>query len=138
MSKVSSAKRQSAFRKRVYEIVQAIPPGRVMTYGGIAALIPAPGDMPLPSYRRVRARWAGYAMQDCPEEIPWHRVVNAQGRISPRLGHGPHVQEVLLQEEGVAFDDHGRIDLGRFQWHPAADWLLDRGLLPPAKGEAGP
>lgn len=130
--------RQRVFRKQVYEIVEAIPAGRVMTYGDIAALIPPPEDMPLPTYRRVRARWAGYAMQSCPEEIPWHRVVNAQGRISPRVGHGPHVQRVLLQEEGVAFDDHGRIDLDHLRWYPSGEWLLARGLLPPAKGAAGP
>lgn len=109
-----------------------------MTYGGIAALIPPPADMFLPSYRRVRARWAGYAMQKCPEELPWHRVVNAQGRVSPRMGHGPHVQRLLLQEEGVAFDARGCIDLDACRWFPSEDWLTSRGLLPPAKGEAGP
>jgi methylated-DNA-protein-cysteine methyltransferase-like protein len=138
MSEGASAKRQSAFQEQVYEIVQSIPPGRVMTYGGIAALIPPPADMPLPSYRRVRARWAGYAMRKCPEELPWHRVVNAEGKISPRLGHGPHVQRLMLQEEEVVFDNQGCIDLEACRWFPATDWLIARGFLPPAKGKAGP
>jgi methylated-DNA-protein-cysteine methyltransferase-like protein len=109
-----------------------------MTYGGIAALIPAPDAMPLASYRRVRARWVGYSMRACPEGLPWHRVVNAEGRISPRVGHGPHVQRILLEEEGVTFDEEGRIDLDRHKWYPSVQWSLDRDLLPPAKAEGGP
>jgi methylated-DNA-protein-cysteine methyltransferase-like protein len=62
------------------------------------------------------ARWVGGAMAHCPAGVPWHRVVNAQGRISDRPGATR--QRPLLEEEGVAFDDRGRIDLDRFRWDP--------------------
>jgi methylated-DNA-protein-cysteine methyltransferase-like protein len=108
----------SSFRDQVYLIVQTIPPGRVMTYGQIAGLIPPPQGIDLPAYARVRARWAGYALADCPEDIPWHRVVNAQGGISPRPGHGPHIQRILLEQEGVIFDGNNRLDLAAYGWNP--------------------
>ncbi|MGH2621369.1 MAG: MGMT family protein, partial [Anaerolineales bacterium] len=64
--------RRTAFAAKVYAIVRAIPPGRVMTYGGIAALIPPPPGTNWTGYARVRARWVGYAMAECPEDVPWH------------------------------------------------------------------
>lgn len=106
------------FRKRVYDIVRLIPRGRVMTYGGIAALIPPPKGMQLPSYGRIRARWVGYAMASCPDDLPWQRVVNAQGRISPRPGHGPYVQRILLEQDGVILARDERIDLATYLWMP--------------------
>lgn len=120
------------FRVHVYEIIRVIPSGRVMSYGSIASLIPKPAGMDYQSYRRVRARWVGYAMADCPDDLPWHRVVNAKGGISQRFGHGPRLQRTLLEEEGVLFDAEGLIDLGHLQWIPEEEWLLSRGLLPPA------
>jgi methylated-DNA-protein-cysteine methyltransferase-like protein len=88
-----------------------------MTYGGIAERIPAPRGMSARAYRRVRARWVGYALARCPEGLPWQRVVNAEGRISPRFGHGPHVQRLLLLREGVRPGRDGRIRLERYAWH---------------------
>jgi methylated-DNA-protein-cysteine methyltransferase-like protein len=67
----------------------------------------------------VRARWVGYALAQCPEDLPWQRVVNAQGGISPRLGHGPHVQKLLLRREGVHLGRDGRIVLARYLWRGA-------------------
>lgn len=122
---------RSAFNDLVYVIVKAIPRGKVMTYGGIAALIPHPMGMDPLSYSRVRARWVGYAMASCGEDVPWHRVINAKGEVSRRPGHGPHVQRHYLEEEGVIFDAKGRVDLKIHRWEPATDWLLARGLLPP-------
>jgi methylated-DNA-protein-cysteine methyltransferase-like protein len=108
----------SSFRDQVYQIVRTIPPGRVMTYGQIAGLIPPPQGIVLTGYVRVRARWVGYAMARCPEDVPWHRVVNSQGGISPRPGHGPHVQRILLEEEGVILRGNGRLDLAVYRWDP--------------------
>jgi len=119
----------SPFRQRVYEIVQAIPPGRVITYGGLAACIPPPAGLDWEAYGRIRARWAGYALADCPDDLPWQRVVNAQGRISPRPGHGPHVQRLLLEEEGVVFRQDGRLDLAQYLWQPDPEWRRRKGLL---------
>lgn len=118
-----------AFRLRVFEIVRAIPRGRVMTYGGIAECIPPPRGIDWPAYGRIRARWVGYALARCPDDLPWQRVVNAQGRISERPGHGPHVQQDLLAEEGVIFQRSGRIDLERYLWRPDPEWLKVRGIL---------
>lgn len=94
-----------------YEVVRNVPEGRVATYGQIAMLAGKPG----------RARLVGFALRSLEEdsEVPWHRVVNAGGRISRRgLGDSEHFQRVLLQAEGVDFSDGGRIDLRRFQWNP--------------------
>jgi len=124
-------KDRSAFNDLVYEIVKAIPRGKVMTYGGIAALIPHPISVDPLAYSRVRARWVGYAMASCGEDVPWYRVINAKGQVSKRLGHGPHVQRRYLEEEGVVFDPRDRVNLKVYRWQPATDWLLSRGLLPP-------
>lgn len=119
----------AAFADQVYAIVRAIPPGRVMTYGLIASLIPPPRDVDVAGYERVRARWVGYALAACPDEIPWHRVVNAQGRISRRPGFGPHEQRALLEAEGVNLSENGRLDLSRYAWLPDEPWLAERKLM---------
>ncbi len=128
------------FPEQVYAIVRVIPPGRVMTYGRIAGLIPPPGDVDVAGYERVRARWVGYALAACSDDIPWHRVVNAQGRISPRPGLGPHEQRALLGDEGVKFSENGNLDLGRYGWEPDATWLEERKLMAmdPASGPNEP
>jgi methylated-DNA-protein-cysteine methyltransferase-like protein len=106
------------FRLEVYNLVEKIPRGRVMTYGGIASKISKPTGIDPLSYRRIRARWVGYAMKSCPENMPWWRVVNKQGRISLRSGHGPHIQPELLRDEGVVFDNDGKISLDQYLWEP--------------------
>ena len=98
----------------VWGIIKRIPRGRVATYGQLAALLGMPRH----------ARQVGYALSAMPEnmKIPWHRVVNAEGRISLRLKHwetgSDDLQRILLEAEGVTFDDSGRIDLKKFRWHP--------------------
>lgn len=110
------------FRAQVHTVVKAIPAGRVMTYGQVAALIPPPPGADLRGYEHVKARWVGYAMAECPEDVPWQRVVNARGQISLRPGEGPEVQRLLLTDEGVVFDGTGRIDLARHAWEPGPEW----------------
>jgi methylated-DNA-protein-cysteine methyltransferase-like protein len=85
------------FFERVYEAVRAIPRGRVATYGQVARLVGSP--------RGARAvGWALRALSARPaRRVPWHRVVGAGGRISPRAGTGPAVQRRRLRAEGVAF-----------------------------------
>jgi methylated-DNA-protein-cysteine methyltransferase-like protein len=92
--------------QRFYEIVRQIPEGRVATYGQIATLAGLPGQ----------ARQVGYAMHAITEEddLPWWRVINAQGKISLRMG--AELQRSMLESEGVVFDHQGRVDLDRFQW----------------------
>jgi len=93
-------------RTAVYRIVRRVPRGKVVTYGQVAALAGTP--------RAARA--VGQAMRHCPAGVPWHRVVNSQGRVSRRRsGEGMVSQRLLLEGEGVRFA-RGRIDLRRFRW----------------------
>ena len=90
---------------QVHEIVRQIPAGKVVTYGQIAFWL---GWI-------HGARTVGWAMRVAPagSPIPWHRVVNAKGRIS--IAEDDE-QRVRLEAEGVIFDPTGRIDLKNFQW----------------------
>jgi len=84
----------------------------VATYGQVAALAGLPG----------RARLAGYALSALAgrSPLPWHRVVNARGRVSPRsCGSDADMEQRLrLEHEGVTFDASGRIPLKLFLWRP--------------------
>lgn len=91
-------------------MVRRIPPGKVTTYGRIAELVSG-----------CTARMVGYAMaalkRGTAPEVPWQRVINAQGKISIHGdGVGNAMQRVLLEEEGVVFDDVGRVDFLIFGW----------------------
>jgi methylated-DNA-protein-cysteine methyltransferase-like protein len=55
-------------------------------------------------------------MAACPEDVPWYRVINAQGKISLRSGPGAAAQRQLLEAEGILFDERGRINLKQYQW----------------------
>jgi methylated-DNA-protein-cysteine methyltransferase-like protein len=97
--------------RRIYAVVQRIPRGRIATYGQIAQLAGLGGH----------ARQVGYALHslDAGDRIPWHRVLNAQGRVSLRAEPGgDRVQRALLEREGVRFDAGGRADLARYGWSP--------------------
>jgi len=91
-----------------------IPPGKVASYGQIALLIPPPMGVDFDSYKAFAPRWVGGAMAACPDDVPWQRVINSQGRISERPG--AERQRMLLEEEGVQFNQGGRIDLKIFGW----------------------
>ena len=100
--------------ERIYRVVRRIPRGRVATYGDIARWAGLPRQ----------PRLVGYALHAAPPSarLPWHRVVNAQGRIS--LGRGVEggdlEQRFRLEREGVRFDANGRIPLERYRWTPSA------------------
>lgn len=95
--------------ERIYAVVRQIPPGRVATYGQVAA-------------RAGNPRWArvvGYALHVNPEPgvIPCHRVVNRFGETSKAFAFGGEdVQRRLLEDEGVRFTAEGRVDLKRYLW----------------------
>jgi methylated-DNA-protein-cysteine methyltransferase-like protein len=91
---------------RVYQAVRRIPRGRVATYGQVALLAGTP--------RGARAvGWALRALRPAlAVRVPWHRVVGAGGRLSPRAGGGEVLQRRRLLAEGVAFRG-GRVDLRR-------------------------
>ena len=93
----------------IYAAVQSVPAGFVATYGQIAETAGLPR----------RWRLVGKALGALPEgsAVPWHRIVNARGGISPRGdGGSTSEQRLLLEDEGVLFDERGRIDLARFRW----------------------
>ena len=96
--------------RAIYAVVRRIPVGRVATYGQVAR------EAGLPR----RARLVGRVLAALQGEsgLPWHRVVNASGRISVRPGAGASVQRRRLAREGVRFTGE-RIDLARFAWAPA-------------------
>jgi methylated-DNA-protein-cysteine methyltransferase-like protein len=98
----------------IYAVVCRIPEGRVATYGQIARLINRP---------RL-ARQVGYALaalRDA-DQVPWHRVVNAQGRVSRRADPGAEdYQRILLEGEGIGFDEDGRIDLSLYLWRESSE-----------------
>ena len=55
-------------------------------------------------------------MAQCQDDVPWQRVINSQGKVSPRPGYGPMVQRSLLEQEGVVFDEKERVDLKKYGW----------------------
>jgi methylated-DNA-protein-cysteine methyltransferase-like protein len=114
MAGFSSPPNVKAFNEQVWAIVRQIPSGRVLAYGQVAQRIPPPGGMDPKNYLAFGARWVGGAMAACPPDVPWWRVVNAKGEISPRSGADE--QQVRLRAEGVVFDERGRIDMKRFSW----------------------
>lgn len=99
---------KSAFEK-IYDVVKQIPEGRVATYGQVAALA---GNL----------RWSrvvGYALHvnPDPEHIPCHRVVNRLGEVSKAFAFGgENKQIILLQKEGVEFED-GKVKLEKYRWN---------------------
>ena len=98
----------SEIRVRVEEVVADIPPGRVMTYGDVAACCGYPG-----AARRVGAIAHGGA-----SGLPWHRVVASGGRLAASDGLDPDWQLAALTAEGVQIDD-GRIrDFNEVRWYP--------------------
>ena len=96
------------FYHKVYQWVMLIPAGYVASYGQIATALGNPR----------MARQVGWAMRTCPDDLPWHRVVNSQGGLSTKAVHGAfNPQRDRLEDEGVEFDSQGLIDLARYGWH---------------------
>ncbi len=98
----------SPLYERIYAAVRQIPPGKVATYGQIARLVGG-----------CSAQMIGFAMAGLPQgsDVPWQRVINRKGMISPHgAGFGSAVQRDLLADEGVEFDLESRIDLEKFGW----------------------
>src|SRR5512139_1399634 len=98
-----------SFADQVYAVVQHIPPGRVATYGQIARLLGRPRG----------AREVGWALRDLPDglDVPWQRVINAQGKVSfPPGSEGALQQQAMLEAEGIVVGPDGRIDLSTCGW----------------------
>ncbi len=94
--------------ERIYSLIREIPSGKVATYGQLAKLA------------GCTARQAGYVLAATPsgEGIPWHRVINAQGKLSIRSSGEPSSeQHQRLFAEGVIFRSSGCIALDKYQWN---------------------
>ena len=98
------------YRERVYEIVREIPSGRVMTYGQIAEILGA-GYTP---------RTVGFVMHGADtNKVPWQRVINSQGACSTGKMTMPiNLQQKMLEDEGVVFNEKGGCDLQKYLWFP--------------------
>jgi methylated-DNA-protein-cysteine methyltransferase-like protein len=106
---MGGAKEKSAWEE-VFQIVALIPYGRVMNYGQIARMLRRP----------LSARAVGWAMHQCPSDLPWHRVVNASGGCSTdKVGNHPSgLQRAMLEAEGVRFHTNATLDLEIYRWWP--------------------
>lgn len=118
-----------SFYDAVYDVVRMIPRGRVATYGQIAAIVGSPRASRAVGYALFNLR--GQAEID----VPWQRVINAQGGISARGDVvRAELQERLLRQEGVAFRADGTIDLEAYRWEgPSLLFAGDR----PERDEPG-
>ncbi|MCI0515430.1 MGMT family protein [candidate division KSB1 bacterium] len=99
----------SNFFEQVYTLVSQIPSGKVATYRQIAILLGNPRA----------SRTVGWALHQLPEgsPVPWHRVINAQGKISTTtITELPDWQKILLEQEGIRVPNDGRIDLSQYQY----------------------
>ncbi|NNE05483.1 MAG: methylated-DNA--[protein]-cysteine S-methyltransferase [Xanthomonadales bacterium] len=112
----NKAKPDRNWARQVWKVVCDIPPGHVLTYGEVARL----SGMPRAARRVSQAmRWAPRSMK-----VPWHRVINAQGKISiPADSPWHKKQKQMLQEEGVVFL-RGKVDLDKYGYQGAVDRLL--------------
>ncbi len=97
--------------QRILQTIHAIPCGQVATYGLVAKLSGLPG----------KARYVGYILKSLPEgsAIPWHRVINAQGRISfPVDTEAYREQKQRLLSENIIFKNN-KVPLKQYLWKTA-------------------
>jgi len=99
----------NTFFEQVYDIVMRIPYGNVISYGEIARVLGRPRA----------AREVGWAMRCCPEELPWQRVVMANGAVTG--GVYAEIRRALLESEGVPFLPDGRVDMEKCRWLGTVD-----------------
>jgi len=115
----------SDFTERVWDVVRRVPRGRVVSYGGVAAILGRP--------RAARGVGRALSLLGEDSDVPWWRVINRNGEISIKgLMHGPALQRALLEGEGVRFV-RDRVDWRRFGW--SADALPDDVRADPERSE---
>ena len=104
---------QQAYYEQVWKVVRQVPPGKVATYGQIAQMLPPPVGIEPQEYKTFGPRWVGGAMAACPDDVPWQRVINSQGKISERPG--AKRQRQMLEKEGIVFVKD-KVDLRAYMW----------------------
>lgn len=98
------------FTEKVIAVIQSIPEGRVMTYGGIAHAAGSP--------RAARQVVRILHSMSRKYQLPWHRVINAKGMIALTDDESSSLQQLYLLGEGIVFDSKGAIDLQKYLFHP--------------------
>jgi methylated-DNA-protein-cysteine methyltransferase-like protein len=111
--KFTAPPKRQDFNERVWALARRIPRGKVASYGQLALMLAPPAGVESSTYRAFGPRWVGGAMAACPDDVPWQRVLNSQGKISQRPG--AEKQRKLLEAEGVVFKND-RVDLKTFGW----------------------
>ena len=114
---LNNQKKRSELYQRIDELVCQIPEGQLATYGQIAKLLGKCG-----------ARQVGYAMSSLQEdsEVPWQRVINSQGQISSRNSSDGHtLQRIILEEEGIEFNEKGKVNLEKYRWQGPGNDSVD-------------
>ena len=102
-----------SFNEQVYALVRHIPRGKVLSYGRVAQLLGVPNGA-----REVG--WALSALKHGGPAVPWHRVVNAKGRVSIKGSpEGAAEQRARLEAEGITFDERGYLDIEQRLWDPS-------------------
>jgi methylated-DNA-protein-cysteine methyltransferase-like protein len=109
----SSPPNPQLYYEQVWNLVRQIPRGKVASYGQIALMLPPPAGIDFDAYKAFAPRWVGGAMAACPDDVPWQRVINSQGKISQRPG--AERQRILLEEEGVEFVKD-KVDFKKYGW----------------------
>ena len=107
----------SNFYDQVYQVTRLIPPGRVTSYGAIAAYLGA----------KSSSRMVGYAMMACgtaQPRVPAHRVVNRQGLLTGKFHFGGDTMEQMLESEGIKVEDNKVVDFKTLFWDPAVELAL--------------
>jgi methylated-DNA-protein-cysteine methyltransferase-like protein len=101
--------KNNSFSERVKKVIKQIPSGKVATYGQIAFLAGNPRG----------ARQVSWILHSCSKKdtLPWHRIINSKGRISLPVNQGYNIQKVLLEKEGIDFDEDGSINLDLYLWY---------------------
>ena len=100
-----------SFSLQAKKIIKKVPRGKVVTYGQVATLAGNP--------RGARQVVRILSSSSDKDKLPWHRIINREGKISLRPGRGYELQKQMLKDEGVVFAGDDTIDLDRFQWSPS-------------------
>ena len=102
--------KEDSFQSRAIKAIKSVPRGKVATYGLIAAAAGSP--------RAARQVVRILHSSSDKHKLPWHRVINREGKISLPPGRGYELQKALLEDEGIIFEAGDKIDFGRFLWSP--------------------
>lgn len=111
-------KRMQTFTERALKIIKQIPPGKIMTYGQVAATAGSP--------RGARQVTRILHSMSAKHDLPWHRIVNVKGQIVLQNEEARFFQRKTLQEEGVEVSKEGLIDLLEFRFHPTTEEKIER------------